>query len=250
MINGKSVLGIIPARGGSKRILGKNIRLLCNKPLITWTIEAAIESKYIDRLIVSTDSEKIKEICLKWDAEVPFLRPTHLSTDDASAEEVILHTLKWLRTNDKEGYDFLILLQPTSPLRTEKQVDDSIEQFFNDPYASSLVSVSEFDRKFDQMKVIHDERYIENFNLPIYAEKGLKKCPKIYYLNGAIYLTRVPLFMEERSFYSGRTAYYLMDSESSIDIDTQFDLAFAEFLLSRRIISESNDSHAFEHRMT
>jgi len=237
LINGKSVLAIIPARGGSKRFPGKNLKTLGNKPLIAWTIEAAKGSEYIDRLIVSTDSEKIKEICLKWDAEVPFLRPSHLATDNASSEEVILHTLKWLKTNGKDGYDFFILLQPTSPLRTEKHIDNSVEQFVNDPNSSSLVSVSKSERKFDQMMVINDESYLEHSTIPVFSRKGLEEHSEFHYLNGAIYITSIPLFLKKGSLYSEKTSCYLMDLESSIDIDTQFDLALAEFFLSRMIIS-------------
>ena len=128
LINGKIVLAIIPARGGSKGVPRKNIKDLCGKPLIAWTIEEALKSKYIDRLIVSTEDEEIANISKKYGAEVPFLRPTELAKDDTPGVEPLLHCINWLKDNQNyyPGYGFT--LQCTSPCRKTNHRDEALEQ--------------------------------------------------------------------------------------------------------------------------
>ena len=140
MINGQSILAIIPARRGSKRLPGKNIKILGDKPLIAWTIEAAKNSQYIDHIIVSTDSDKIAKVAKNWGVAVPFERPSYLSTDEASSEDVIVHTLNWIEENEGILFDYFILLQPTSPLRQTKDIDQALE-LMEKKNASSVVSV-------------------------------------------------------------------------------------------------------------
>lgn len=126
MIKGKRVLGLVPARGGSKGLPGKNLRLMCGKPLIGWTIEQGMASKYIDRLVVSSDSTEIAKIALKHGAEVPYLRPPELASDTASSASVILHALDYLACQE-DFYDLIVLLEPTSPLRDVSDIDGAIE---------------------------------------------------------------------------------------------------------------------------
>jgi len=233
VFSGKSILGIITARGGSKRIPGKNIKAAVGKPLIAWSIAEALKSRYIDRLIVSTDSYEIKDTAMMWGAEVPFMRPAVLATDQTSSEEVVIHTLKWIKLYEKREYDYFVLLQPTSPLRTEKHIDESIEKFLNDSNALSLVSVSEVDKSPYRMKIINDEGYLEDFiGTGFSAERRLDRA-KAYHLNGAIYMSSTELFLKEESFYGGKTSYYIMDSKCSVDIDTEVDFTLAEILLSK-----------------
>ena len=136
-------LAIIPARGGSKGIPKKNIKLLAGKPLIQWTIEHALNSSCVSRLVVSTDCEDIADISTKLKAEVPFLRPNELSSDTASTESAILHCLEWLSLNENYQPDNIILLQPTSPIRSLDAIDNAFDTFLKKK-ADSLLSVSEF----------------------------------------------------------------------------------------------------------
>lgn len=142
MINGFNVLAIIPARGGSKRIPDKNIKLMVGKPLLSYAIENAKESKYIDRVIVSTDSEKIKEVALSLGAEVPFLRPSEIAGDKSTDLEAFTHVLSWLEENENFKPEIIIQLRPTSPLRTTAQVDEALEMLVNNPDADSVRTVT------------------------------------------------------------------------------------------------------------
>ena len=134
------VLGIVPARSGSKEIPGKNITIVGTKPLIAWTLEIAKRAKSLDKIIVSTDSEKYASICKNYNVEVPFLRPPELSSDKATSEDVVIHALKWMKKNEKYHPDYILYLQPTSPLRTADDIDQSIN-IAKEKSADSVVSV-------------------------------------------------------------------------------------------------------------
>ena len=143
MYKGKNILGLIPARGGSKGLPRKNIKPLLGKPLIAWTIEQALASRYLDRVVVSTDNKEIAEISKKYGAEVPFMRPKELAEDNAKGIDVVLHAIDWLKENNKrKQYDLMMLLQPTSPLRATEDIDKAIETLFLKE-AKAIVSVCE-----------------------------------------------------------------------------------------------------------
>lgn len=231
MINGKTIIGIIPARGGSKGIPRKNIKYLAGKPLLVWTIQSAKASKYIDRVFVSTDTEEIAGVSKKYCADVPFIRPKNLATDKASSESVIYHTLEWIFQNEEKKYDYFILLQPTTPLRTEKHIDESIEKIVNNAQAKSLVSICESLAHPYLMKTINDEGYLENFIGQSTRIVRRQDFPPVYQLNGAIYILRTDDFMATKSLYVKPTSYYLMNKISSIDIDDEFDFRLAEYIL-------------------
>ena len=144
MYKGKTILGLIPARGGSKGLPRKNIRPLLGKPLIAWTIEQALASEYLDRVVVSTDDEKIAEISRKYGAKVPFMRPKESAADEARRIDVVLHAIDWMEKNDN-SYDLIMLLQPTSPLRTSEDIDKAIKLFISKK-ADSLFLINS--RKF------------------------------------------------------------------------------------------------------
>ncbi|MDB4173097.1 acylneuraminate cytidylyltransferase family protein, partial [bacterium] len=155
MINGQSVLAVIPARGGSKGLPGKNILKLKDKPLLAWTIEAAKESKYLDHVIVSTDNDDISKAAKDYGCDVPFLRPHELATDEASIYDVLVHALDQL----KDSYDVLVLLQPTSPLRTFKDIDACL-QILSDSNAPSCVSVCEASKSPNWMYWLDKEDHL------------------------------------------------------------------------------------------
>ena len=162
MINGKSVLAIIPARGGSKEIPGKNTKLFGDKPLIAWTIEEVKKSDYLDNIIVSTDSQQIADIAIHYELEVPFLRPIEYAQDKSDATDVILHTLNWFKKNSNT-FDYFVYLQPTSPFRKANHIDESIKKLCNQNIATSIVSVCIVKEHPFWMKIIEKEGYLNQF---------------------------------------------------------------------------------------
>lgn len=234
MINGKTVLAIIPARGGSKGIPQKNIKLLAGKPLIAWTLENAKKSKYIDRIIVSTDSQEIANVSLKYGAEAPFIRPRELAADETPSSEVIVHTIKWFEINRNQKFNVFILLQPTSPLRNGNQIDSALENFISNSNNKCLVSVKEVEESPYWMKIIDDDYYLKNFTLKQNNFTRRQDLPKIYILNGAIYIMTTSDFMNYKSFDVDKTVPFIMDKKSSIDIDNELDFEIAEYLFKKR----------------
>jgi N-acylneuraminate cytidylyltransferase/CMP-N,N'-diacetyllegionaminic acid synthase len=234
LIQSRSLLAIIPARGGSKTIKDKNIRSLAGRPLIAWTIEAAKTSKYVDRVVVSTDSEAIAGISKTWGADVPFLRPPDLATDEAPGNDVIVHCLRWIRENEPRAYDFFIYLQPTSPLRTSAHIDAAMEQMVGDPAAEALVSVAEAADHPYWLKIIDDRGRLASWRPDGRPMSRRQDLPKLYILNGAIYIARPHVFDAHPDFYAGPCLGFVMDRTSSVDIDDENEFAFAEFLLNRR----------------
>lgn len=232
MIKEKTVIAIIPARGGSKGIPGKNIKLIGGKPLIAWTIDSAIVSKYIDRVIVSTDSDEIASVSKNYGAEIPFKRPAKLATDEASSESVVLHALRWIKKNEGKEYDYFILLQPPLPLRTTKHIDGAIEKIVNDPIAKTLLSITKATTNPYLIEIINKKGYLEDFIERQERIVRRQDIPSIYQINGAIYLIKSKDFLEKKSFYISPMSYYLMSRRSSVDLDDNFDFTLAEFLIS------------------
>ena len=223
------ILAVIPARGGSKGVPRKNIRLLNGKPLIAYTIEEAKKSRYISRIIVSTEDDEIAKVSNKYGAEV-IRRPMELAKDDTPTIDVVLHVLDNLKNRNIEP-DIVVLLQPTSPLRTSQDIDNAIKLFMEHD-CDSVVSVCE---------VQHSPYWsfkIENGYLkPIFGESYLKKrrqeLPKAYIPNGAIYITTPDILRKYRSFYCKKTLPYIMPPEKSIDIDSELDFLLAELLMQK-----------------
>ena len=236
MINGKTVLAIIPARGGSKGLPGKNIKPLAGKPLIAWTVEEAKKSKFIDRIIVSTDSQEIADVSLKYGAEVPFIRPVELSADNTPSSQVILHSLEWLSINEKIEYSIFILLQPTSPFRNNKHIDEAIEKFIGFPKAKSLVSICVASEHPAWIKKINAENFLESYEVWEKSISRRQELVQLYIVNGAIYIMYSEDFKNRERFDLSECTYYLMDEMSSIDIDNDLDLKFAEFLIKEKNI--------------
>jgi len=229
MIDGKKLLAIIPARGGSKRLPGKNLLKLAGKPMIAWSIEAAHKSKYIDRIVVSTDDNEIALVSEKLGAEVPFIRPSLLATDSTSSLSVVKHTLEELAKNN-EFYDYIILLQPTSPLRSEKHIDQAV-QLLIDKCANAIISVSEVDYPIEWVGSLPNDFSMGEFYSNNLKGKSGQKYNARYRLNGAIYLCLVEKILSENTFLFSDKAYaYVMSKENSIDIDDEFDYKIAIML--------------------
>lgn len=230
MINSKKVLAIIPARGGSKGIPGKNIIDLAGKPLIAWTIEAAKKSKYIDRLILSSDDDEIIRIATQWGCDVPFTRPDYLAKDDTPGVEPVLHALSMLPI-----FDYIVLLQPTSPLRRTEDIDGCIEQCIN-RQADCCVSVTEPDKSPFWMYYINSKGVLEPV-VSIDNEVAVRRqdLPVVYALNGAVYVARCEWLLTNKSFLTKETIGYPMTKQHSIDIDSWKDLQLAKLILADSI---------------
>jgi len=228
------ILAIIPARGGSKAVPGKNIRQVGGKPLIGWTISAALAAESIDRVIVSTDSQEIAETTRQYGAEVPFLRPDEISQDDTPGIEPILHAVRWC--SQEEGYqpDYVICLQPTSPFRTSADIESAID-LARVRDADSVISVSPVDHHPNWMQVIDNKGRLKDFI------KGGSKVNKrqdmgaVYALNGAIYLIRTTSLLSRKTFFVPDTLAYIMPPERSLDIDTPWDMHLANLLFEDKV---------------
>lgn len=228
MINDKKILAIIPARGGSKGIPHKNIKDLNGKPLIAYSIEEAIKSRYIDKLIVSTEDEEIAAISKKIGVEVPFLRPKELSEDNTPGIDPILHAVKWLQDKGY-NFDYVMCLQCTSPFRKHSQIDKAIEMLIEKD-ADSIVSVCESEITPYWMKKIENGKLKDFLNQDIFYARR-QDAPKVYRLNGAIYLAKTQILLDVKNWYTKNTLPYVMDKMSSVDIDNILDFKFAEFLM-------------------
>ena len=226
----KKILAIITARGGSKSLPGKNIKILAGKPLIAWTIQAALKSGYLDRVIVSTDDKKIAAVAKKYHAEVPFLRPAKLAKDKTSTVPVLLHALHWLKL--KEGYspDAVVTLQPTSPLRRTEHIDEALRLFYKTG-ADSVVSVCRAEHSpYWMMKVKGDRA--SPFMKDTSEHKRRQDLPPVYRPNGAVYVTRYGVLTKQKRILGRDTRAMVMDAESSVDIDTAMDFKLAEVILN------------------
>jgi CMP-N,N'-diacetyllegionaminic acid synthase len=229
MVNGKKVLAIIPARGGSKRLPNKNLMLLGNKPLISWTIEAALLSNYIDRVIVSTDSDEIKLMSESYGADVPFIRPAKLATDEATSSDVILHALQALDTQ----YDIVLMLQPTSPMRSFIHIDECLESM-DIKGAEGVVSVTLCEHSPLWANTFAPDGSLNDF-LDVSSNRRSQDLPDFYRLNGAIFCYKTANIISNSGInYKGNIFPYVMDRCSSVDIDTKDDFDYAEYLQSTK----------------
>lgn len=232
MFQGHSILALIPARGGSKGLPGKNIKELCGKPLIGWSIEAARQSAFVDRVLVTTDCEEIKAVSEKEGADVPFLRPKYLAEDQATSFDAVVHALNWLKETENYTPDFLLLLQPTSPLRTTEDIDRAITKLF-EKNAKGIISVCHVAHHPWWSNTLPADGSMANFIRPEIKNKRRQDLPQFYQLNGAIYIAEVGYFIKNQGFLGSGTYAYVMPSERSVDIDYLEDFYLAEMMMER-----------------
>ena len=225
------VLGLVPARGGSKGIPGKNLIDAGGQPLIGWTLNAAKDAGCLDEVVLSSDDEKIMSIAEEYGCSVPFVRPDSLAGDESSMIDVVLHAL-----DEKPGFQYVMLLQPTSPLRTSNDIDEAF-QLMIERGAKSCVSVAPVRSHPYLMYKIEPEGNLCNVleNSPSVSRR--QDLPEVYELNGAIYIADISWLKESRSFIGRETVGYQMPLNRSIDIDEYAD--FEEFLT---LISEKNSN--------
>ncbi len=233
MFNNKKVLAIIPARGGSKSIPKKNIKPLGDMPLIAYTIKEALKSKYIDRIVVSTDDKEIADIAKNYGAHIPFLRPKELAQDASSSLSVILHTIEYLEREENYSPDIIVFLQPTSPFRKVKHIDEGIEKIEG---CDAVVGVSEV-KEHPYFMMQKKGKFLEPF-LDI-KDRPLRRqdVPKIYILNASIYIAKREYYNNANDsdpvapVFNGKVRAVMMDEISSFDINTKLDFLVAEAIL-------------------
>lgn len=220
-------IAIIPARGGSKRLPGKNIRTLAGKPLIAWTIEAALKSEIYDHVFVNTDCKVIADTALQAGAEVPFLRPEYLSGDEATTDDVVAHFVKWYEKEFSAVVNTVSILQPTSPLRGAAHIKEAWK-LFHEKGAGAVVSVCELEYPWQFINQLDDSRCMDGFLNPEDMKRSQDLKP-YYRLNGAIYLIKREYVGRLKNLYGKDTFAYVMPIMESIDIDTMKDFMLAEF---------------------
>ena len=235
MIDNKKILAFIPARAGSKGIKDKNIINLAGKPLIFYTIDAAKKSKYIDKVIVSTDSEKIANICKDYGAYIPFFRPKDLAKDNSNVIDAIVYTLKNLNKIG-EKYDILILLQPTSPFRNEIHIDEALEMMIYNKLPN-ILSVCETDKNPTLIRTLNKDKKVSHIiKTNVSLRQGMDK---YYILNGAIYINYVKDIRQDKYLKDNEYAY-VMDKYYSLDIDEPIDLDIANLYIDKIFNKISN----------
>lgn len=226
MYKDKTFLAIIPARGGSKRLPRKNVLDLGGKPLIAWSIEAGLNSKYIDNVVVSSDDDEILNIAKKYNTDI-INRPSNLASDTATTFDAIKHTIE----NSKQ-YDYIVLLQATSPLRGAKHIDEAIE-LLEEKGAEAIVSVCEMDHSPLWSNTLDNSLSMNRFLRDEVLNKRSQDLEKYYRLNGAIYICKTDKLLKEKSFFiKDKIFAFKMDRESSVDIDEEIDFKIVKVLLN------------------
>jgi N-acylneuraminate cytidylyltransferase/CMP-N,N'-diacetyllegionaminic acid synthase len=236
MIDGMKVLAIIPARGGSKGLPGKNIRPLCGKPLIAWSITQGLESKYIDRVLVSSDSEAIIDIAKQFGADAPFVRPAELATDESTTYDAIQHVLTYLKCEENEEYDFVVLLEPTSPLRDVSDIDGALELLNNNKFSESLVGVAAAESFHPSFLFTIQNEILS----PMLSTQptGLRRQDinnQFFYLEGSIYISNVEALRRNRRFYHSKTIPWIVSRYKSIEVDELSDFISTEALMKAKL---------------
>ena len=227
------MIAIIPARGGSKGLPNKNIKLLAGIPLICHSIKTALASNLIDRVIVSTEDNEIASIAKDCGAEVPFMRPANLATDTSKVIDTYLHVVDMIAKENSKPIKSFVALLPTAPLRTNENIDEAIK-IFNDKNADSVVSVVEAPVPLQWHMYINDQEILKNYLPEFNVLKNRQEDKETFVPNGAIYIFRTEVLRSTRQYYTKKTYPYVMPRERSADIDDLLDFEWAEYLLDKR----------------
>jgi N-acylneuraminate cytidylyltransferase/CMP-N,N'-diacetyllegionaminic acid synthase len=236
MINGKSVIAIIPARTNSKGLPGKNIKELCGKPLSAWSIEAGLTSKFIDVVVVSTDSQEIVSIAHDYGASAPFIRPQDLSTDEAKSFFVIKHALEYYQSEFNKSFDYTVLLEPTSPQRDWVDIDEAMQELDRSPQAKSIVGISKTQSQNPAFLVkMKDDHSLTGFGTSEIGSKRRQEVEDVYFLEGSIYISETEYLLRMESFYHDATVGYIFPKWKSYEIDDIDDFTIIEALMAKNI---------------
>jgi len=230
MISGKKVLAIIPARGGSKGLPDKNIKVLCGKPLIAWTISKAKLSKYVDTIMVTTDSEDIAQISKDHGADIPFIRPKELAKDSSPSYDAIAHTLSFYETKGIV-YDYIVLLEPTSPLREDDDIDNMLEKLLKNSYDyDSIISIGEIGEHPSIVKKIVNNN-LHPFESSIKQTTRRQDNVPAYFPYGVAYIAKIENLLNEKTFYTKRSTYYHLKRYQNFEIDDIYDFICIEGIM-------------------
>lgn len=231
MYKNKTFLAIIPARGGSKGLPGKNIKKLCGQPLIAWSIESGLKSLYIDDVVVTTDSAEIAEISKKYGASVPFLRPPELASDTATTFDAVVHTIDYYQKNLGKTYDFIVLLEPTSPLREKNDLDEMIRKIvaLGDDF-DAIVSIGEVHEHPSIMKRIDGDTIVPYCTELTMMSRRQDNRPA-YFPYGVAYIVKMKTFLEEQTFYPTRTTHRIIKRYQCYEIDDIYDFLAIENIM-------------------
>jgi CMP-N,N'-diacetyllegionaminic acid synthase len=233
MINGKKVLALIPARGGSKGLPRKNIRPLCGKPLIVWTIDSAKRSQYLDMVLVTTDSPEIAEISKSAGAYVPFLRPAEIATDKASTYDAVQHAVDYLKKNEAQTFDYVVLLEPTSPLREDDDIDRMLTQLdVNSADFDSIISVGEVDEHPSIVKRLNG-LHLEPFCPDLPQTTRRQDNEAAYFPYGVAYITKTDALLQENTFYTKRCTHFKLKRYQNYEIDDIYGLLCVESIMRK-----------------
>jgi len=231
-------LAIIPAREGSKGIPDKNVKPLLNRPLVWWTISEA-QKAAVDRVIVSTDSERYRSILEQYGADLfPFIRPEKLAKDKTPSSDVIIHALDWMEKNEGTKYDTVVLLEPTSPMRTAEQINEGLERLRNAPKAKALVSVTE---QPNYNPLIAFETTKDGLIVPFGGGQEFPDHPRrqalrpAYFMSGDLYISNVQTYRQKRCFDHDKTIAYILPKYHAYEVDDPADLVVIEALMKARI---------------
>lgn len=229
----KKYLVVIPARGGSKRLPRKNILPLAGKPLISWTIEAALNCDAIGKIVISSDDDEILAIATRYKVDV-LKRPEHLASDTSTSLDAIKHTIE-----NNAGYEYIVLLQPTSPLRTAKHLKEAIH-LLEEKQADAVISVCETEHSPLWANTLPEDKNMQGFLREELLNTRSQDLPTYYRLNGAIYICKIEKLLQENSFFIKKNiCAYVMDKTASIDIDDALDFELAKVLMQQRAASKT-----------
>lgn len=229
------ILAVIPARGGSKGLPGKNIIQLGGKPLIAHSIEVAKESKLIQRIITTTDDMEIADVAKSYGAEIPFIRPSELALDDTPPEPVLKHAIEFLEQKEDYKPDIIVWLEPPYPIRTAEEVDEAIQMFIDDPEADSLRAVCRPFQNPYKMWVL-EGKYLKpliNQDREVFHTGPRQNIRDVYWQNTHIFLLRYDTIMKGGNFYGDKILPYILNEDRFIDIDSKFDLELAEMIMGK-----------------
>ena len=227
------ILGVIPARGGSKGVPRKNIRPLAGKPLLAYTIEAALACEMLTDVVVSTDDPEIQSIALEYGAQAPFLRPEELATDRALAIPTIQHAVREMETRRGQPYDYVVMLQPTTPLRAPEDITSALTSLIESG-ADGIISIVDARSKHPmKLKRFEGERLVD-YEKPPVENPPRQILSDVYAPSGSLYATRRNVFMEEGTFQGARCLGHIMPPERSVNIDNEIDFLVAEYMLSKQ----------------
>lgn len=239
MINNKKVLAVIPARGGSKGLPRKNIKKLIDKPLVAWPISAALNSSYVDKVVVTTDDIEIANVAERYGACVPFLRPAKLASDNAPSSAAISHVINHLE-DKQEFYDYIVLLEPTSPLTEGFDIDKALSMLVESKM-DSIVGISEVESSHPEFCI---EMQLNNTITPYQkksfdAPKRRQDLTPLYYLDGSLYISKVKAYKNNETFYHDKTMGYLSEYWKGVEIDTLFDFLVVETIMNNKKLFKS-----------